>query len=122
MGFVYCFTARIILFHPDLSAETFFPPKCIQNVAALLFSLASLAVTSLNTKYFLCGGFSVHFYSKDFLRDVCCGLFIALPSFASPSYSHLLVFRSSHVFSLLDCDLGHPLSKKRIWVWNVFKL
>lgn len=40
-----------IILLPDLIAETFFPPKSIQNVAALLFSLASSAVTSMNTEY-----------------------------------------------------------------------
>lgn len=53
MGFLYWFTAGIILLLPDLIAETFFSPKCIQSVAALLFSLASSAVTSVNTEYHL---------------------------------------------------------------------
>lgn len=62
------------------------------------------------------------FYSKDVPRDVCCVLFIALPSFSYPSWSHLLVFHSSLRSSLLDCDEGHPWSKKKLLIWNIFKL
>ena len=90
---------------------------------AAFFSLTSSTVTSVNTGYcWRQADFCVCFYSKGFPRDVGCVLFIALPSFSSPSCSHLLLFHSSLISSLLDCDLGHPLSKKRIQDWNIFRL
>lgn len=101
MGFLYWFTAGIILLLPDLIAETLFSPKCIQSVAGLLFFTGILCCNIREDWIpFRQVDFWVHFYSKDFPRDASSVLFIALPSFSSPSCSHLLVFHSSHIFSL----------------------
>lgn len=96
---MYWFTARIILLLPDLIAETFFPPKCIQNVAALLFSLASSAVTSVNTEYHLARRFSVFTFTAKTSQGMCAvyrPAFVFLPFLLSPVSISFI----SHIFSL----------------------